>query len=241
MKKNHPTGPLFKWFGSKWLSSKKYPCPEEYDNLFEPFAGSASFALRFWNKKVTIFENNKLLASLWNWLIDEADSKLIMDIPTGLPPYFNIQSLDLSYGQQLLLKHWQRTNNYGNCWTTSPWGHMPGQWTSSTRERVAREVEFVKHWKFEQPTYKEAGFYFIDPPYMYNYKYGSDDFNYVKLVEQISSIPSKSAILACEAICPKTGTVPDYLPFEFFGNRITSRRKKENNHHSKELVYFSEI
>jgi hypothetical protein len=45
-------------------------------------------------------------------------------------------------------------------------------------------------------------------------------------------------IIACEAICPKTGSVPYYLPFVFFQERITSRRKQTENHHSKELVYL---
>ena len=31
------TGPLFKWFGSKWLSSRLYPPPEQ-DVIFEPYS-----------------------------------------------------------------------------------------------------------------------------------------------------------------------------------------------------------
>ena len=34
--------------------------------------------------------------------------------------------------------------------------------------------------------------------------------------------------------------MPDYLPFKFFGERITSRRKAHQNHHSKELIYVRE-
>lgn len=237
--KNEPTGPLFKWFGSKWLSSRKYPTPEE-DSIFEPFAGSASFSLRHWKKKICIYEENKHLQDLWKWLINEATNTSIMEIPCNLPTGFNIKSLDISYGQMLLLKNWQRTNNYGNCWTISPWGNKPGQWTLNTKNRVARDVEFVKDWKFEKPSYTEGGFYFIDPPYQYNYNYGFKQFDYIELLSDIKKIPA-GHILACEAICPKTGTVPNYLPFKFFGDRITSRRKKENNHHSKELMYFDEI
>src|ERR1700722_17049301 len=44
-------------------------------------------------------------------------------------------------------------------------------------------------------------------------------------------------LIVCEAICPKTGAIPDWLPFEFWGSRITSRRKANNNHHSKELIW----
>jgi hypothetical protein len=39
-------------------------------------------------------------------------------------------------------------------------------------------------------------------------------------------------------MCPKTQRVPDYLPFAPFGLRVTSRRKKTENHHSKEYLYY---
>jgi hypothetical protein len=35
-------GPLFKWFGSKWLYSQTLPYTE-YPTIIEPFAGSAAW------------------------------------------------------------------------------------------------------------------------------------------------------------------------------------------------------
>lgn len=232
-------GPLFKWFGSKWLSSKLYP-PPEHDVIFEPFAGSAGYSLRHHEKRVVIWEENEQVRNLWEWLIHCATSTCVLEIPIGVPEGTDIRHLGLTNGQQLLLKHWQRTNNVGNCWTVSPWGNKPGQWTPSTRSRVAEEIHAVKHWKIARILPNVSGTYFLDPPYIYNYRYRFKVFDYGDLVNKIAMIPSGSQIIVCEAACQKTGRIPDWLPFQPFASRITSRRKKNNNHHSKEYLYYEE-
>jgi len=231
------SGPLFKWFGSKWLSSKLYPAPER-DVIFEPFAGSAGYSLRHCEKRVVIWEENEQVRHLWEWLISSATTASVLEIPIGLPEGADIRAIGLMKGQQLLLKHWQRTNNVGDCWTTSPWGNKPGQWTANTRARVAEEIHAVKHWKVEQIRPNLPGTYFLDPPYIYNYRYRFKVFDYGDLVNKIAMIPNGSQIIVCEAACQKTGRVPEYLPFKPFASRITSRRKKNNNHHSNEYLYY---
>jgi hypothetical protein len=97
----------------------------------------------------------------------------------------------------------------------------------------------VRHWRLAQVYPDRPGTYFIDPPYIYNYRYGfkEEDFDHAGLAQKIAMIPSPSQIIVCEAACQKTGRVPEYLPFKPFGSRITSRRKKTENHHSKEYLY----
>jgi len=236
------TGPLFKWFGSKWLSSRLYP-PPEHDIVFEPYAGSAGYSLRHHEKRIVLWESDRNVFALWRWLISEAQSSDVLEIPLGLKTGTDIRELGLTIGQQLLLKHWQRTNNVGECWTTSSWGTKPGQWTANTRARVAEQLHAVKHWKLGRIRWDKPGTYFIDPPYLYNYRYGFDSksFNHATLAANVAKIPRPSQIIVCEAACPKTGQVPTYLPFEPFGERITSRRKKTENHHSKEYVYVEYV
>jgi len=231
-----PVGPMFKWFGSKWGASRYYPKPM-FDYIDEPFAGGAGYSLRYHQKKVRIYDNNPNLIVLWKWLIGEATEDLIRDIPISIKEGTDIRTLGLSDGQAMLMKHWQRTNNVGNCWTVSPWGNKPGQWTANTRARVAEEVHAVKHWEFAPCTFDSADVtYFIDPPYQYNYRYLGGFFDYDNLRKQLSEIPSPRQIIACEAICPKTGKVPDWLDFRAFRRTVTSRRKAENHHHSSELL-----
>jgi site-specific DNA-adenine methylase len=235
------SGPLFKWFGSKWLSSKKLPEPD-YDTIVEPFAGGAGYSLRYYKKKVILCEKDPHISRLWNWLISHAKESDIREIPINIPEGTDIRKIGLSLGQQLLLKTWQRTNNIGDCWTISPWGNKPGQWTENTRARIASEFGAISHWKFASDDglmfMRDKDFeatWFIDPPYEYNYQYKSALVNYDELSYMCTE--SLGQTIVCEAVCPKTNKVPKWLPFKFFGSRITSRRKKDNNHHSKELIW----
>ncbi len=237
------TGPLFKWFGSKWLSAKKLPIPE-YDKIFEPFAGSAGYSLRYADRNVTICEKDLYVYNLWKWLIEEATEASIREIPLNVVEGTDIRTLGLSAGQALLLKTWQRTNNVGGCWSISKWGSLPGQWTANTRARVTSEFHQIKHWKV-LPDYRfiieslDEATWFFDPPYQYNYQYRSDPIDYDRLATLIKSRLGQKIV--CEAVCQKTKKVPTWLPFEFFGDRITSRRKVGENHHSKELIWHQRV
>lgn len=229
--------PLFKSFGSKWSSAKHFPKPFSGSTIFEPFAGSAGYSLNYADHNVVLWEINPLLQELWFWLINEARSVDVLDIPLNVPEGTDIRTLGLSRGQQLLLKNWQRTNNIGNCWTISAWGNKPGQWVKSTRDRVADEIHAVKHWQLRPIDWTEQGTYFCDSPYYYNYKYGIKDFDFVAYAANVGKVPPGSLVICCEAVCPKTQAIPDYLPFQPSHSQVTSRRKASNNHHSKELVY----
>jgi hypothetical protein len=233
------TGPLFKWFGSKWTVSKHYPTPI-HDTIVEPFAGSAGYASRYSSKQVLIAEANVYIRSLWLWLIEEATEAKIREIPINIPEGTDIRELGLSHGQALLLKNWQRTNNVGNCWTISPWGNKPGQWTENTRSRVAEEHNQVKHWRVFDDAYAlmdsgQEGTWFIDPPYKFNYQYKSEPTDYERLARNVYKLNGQ--VIVCEAVCQKTGQVPTWLPFVDFQKTVTSRRKQTNNHHSRELIY----
>ncbi len=233
-------GPLFKCFGSKWQAAKRYPAPE-HDHIIEPYAGGAGYSLNYCDKKVTIWDADPHLSELWRWLISSASAQDVRDIPIGLSVGTDIRTLGLSRGQQLLLKNWQRTNNVGNCWTISPWGSSPGQWTESTRSRVADEVHAVKHWCLWATSWsiEMPATWFVDPPYLYNYRYSRalPEFNHLTLAANVGQIDSRSLVIVCEALEKKTGTLPGYLPFEQSHRSVTSRRKSTQSHHSSEALY----
>lgn len=227
-------GPLFKWFGSKWQAAKRYPKPK-HETIYEPYAGGAGYSLNYTNHNVILWDEDPNLKVLWKWLIDSATDRDIREIPINLTVGADIRKMGLSRGQAMLLKHWQRTNNVGDCWTISPWGNLPGQWTANTRARVADQVGAIKHWQFIQPCdFDSPATWFIDPPYLYNYRYRSElgQFDYQALVSAEQTISRQSQVIICEAV-GKAGQVPDYLPFVPSHKAVNSRRT-----HSKELVYI---
>lgn len=220
------TGPLFKCFGSKWLSSRLLPKPE-YDAIVEPFAGGAGYSLRHYEKSVKLYEKDEQVAFLWRWLIHKATSDKILEIPLNLPVGTDIREIGLSPGQELLLKHWQRTNNVGNCWTVSSWGHLPGMWTANSRARVAEEHCAIRHWQCAGDDWHAAfdgrlATFLVDPPYQYNYQYRQPPIDYEELAQ--SCLSATGQIVVCEAVCPKSGRLPMWLPFVPWAERVTSRR-----------------
>ena len=234
------TGPLFKWFGSKWTASRYYPEPT-FDTIVEPFAGGAGYSLRYHGKHVILAESNENIYKLWSWLINDATEQSIREIPLNLPEGTDVRTIGLDEGQTLLLKNWQRTNNVSGCWTISSWGNLPGQWTENTRSRVASEFYNVKHWQVRldgialmETTTKPCS-WFVDPMYQYNYQYSAKPLDYVKLGTTINDLVGQ--VIVCEAVCQKTGKVPDWLPFVSFRKSVTSRRKESENHHSSELIF----
>jgi hypothetical protein len=238
--------PLFKWFGSKWSGAKHYPNPVN-DVLCEPYAGGAGYSLNHSDRQVHLWDIDPHLQVLWPWLIKEATTQLVLDIPLAVPEGTDIRTLGLSLGQATLLKSWQRTNSVGDCWTVSKWGHLPGQWTANTRARVADQVNAIKHWKFGPPSTSwpkpDVGShtYFVDPPYEFNYRYKSSlsPLFFSKLGQRCVKLGELGhQVIACEAI-GKNGETPTYLPFVASHSQVTSRRKTENSHHSKELVWIS--
>jgi hypothetical protein len=240
-----PTGPLFKWFGSKWMNARYCPKPS-HSTVIEPFAGGAGYSLRYADRSVILAEVNDHVYDLWKWLIEDATAQDVADIPLDLEVGYDITSLPLSYGQKLLLKNWQRTNNVGDCWTVSPWGNKPGQWTANTRKRVAKDISCVSHWQVSRDGFtllesdlsdRQDITWFIDPVYQYNYTYRlKTPFPYDRLASAVSKL--KGEVIVCEAVCPKTGATPTYLPFTYFRSSVTSRRAQGNHTHSKELLYY---
>jgi hypothetical protein len=232
--------PLFKQFGSKWSSTKAgiYPAPK-HRAITEQFCGAAGYSLNFSDRKVFLYDADPMILKLWSWLISEATEEQIRAIPLNLPEGLDVRTIGLTEGQALLLKHWQRTNNCGNCWTISPWGNKPGQWTENTRARVAEEFEAVRHWTvLAQP----VGFFpdathFVDPPYVGNYAYKLPQIDHVRLGKECQS--GAGQIIVCEGL-GKDGSEPEWLPFAPAASRVTSRRKSSQSHHRMEYIWTNE-
>jgi site-specific DNA-adenine methylase len=58
---------MFNYYGSKSKIVDYYP-PPKFDKLIEPFAGSARYSLKWWNKQVTICDLNEDVIDVWKWL-----------------------------------------------------------------------------------------------------------------------------------------------------------------------------
>ena len=208
--------PFWRYYGGKWLGAPKYPKPE-FDTIIEPFAGAAGYSLRYYDKNIILIEKYPIIANIWKYLINVSSEEIlsiplvenIADLPGWVPDEaknligFLLNSATvspsstLSAGLKRLIKN----------------GHDFYGWSEKARNRVAKQVNFIRHWKIIEGDYTEApvieATYFIDPPYQKMGKYYKHKINdYKSLALWCKSLPGQ--VIVCE------GKDADWLPFKPF-------------------------
>ena len=58
---------MFSYYGSKSKIVQYYPSPT-CDKIIEPFAGSARYSLRYWEKDILLVDKYKEIVDIWNYL-----------------------------------------------------------------------------------------------------------------------------------------------------------------------------
>src|SRR5262245_36087938 len=158
---------IFKYYGSKHRIIPHYPEPR-HKLIVEPFAGSASYALRYEDRDVLLCETDPEVYELWRGLLS-ADPRDVLALPVNLPVGLDIRTLDIPLWGQYLIKYNQRVG-MSKCWTISTWGNRRGFWSEHDRDRIADRLPRLQHWQVtnesivDKPISGEAT-WFIDPPY----------------------------------------------------------------------------
>lgn len=160
--------PFFSYFGGKWSLAPLYPKPE-HDLIIEPFAGSAGYASRYSDRDVILVEHAPHVAHMWRWLI-AASVDEVMALP------LDVNATDgLADAPRELIAFWcARGRTRGARTAKSSWmtdGRWPTSfWGESIRERIAKQVTKIRHWKVIEGDYTSApdarATWFVDPPYI---------------------------------------------------------------------------
>jgi len=234
-----PLRPFFSYYGSKWLLAKHYPQPE-HDLIIEPFAGSAGYATRYHDRNVVLSDTNPIIAGVWNYLI-KSRASTIMKLPA---PVDCVDDLHACQEARWLVGFWLGRASHGPRRTLSAWGR-DGRWPmcfwgESIRERIARQVEYIRHWKVHHTSYENfyppvlkhvKATWFVDPPYERQGKYyNGEALNYPALAEWCRE--RRGQVIVCENEGAK------WLPFKPFRTaRANSSRGKGRVSH--EVIWTS--
>lgn len=199
---------MFSYYGSKSKIVHLYPRPK-FDKIIEPFAGSARYSLKYFDRDVLLVDKYEVIVRIWKWL-QQASSKDILSLPV-LKQGETIDRNDFDCIEQAWLM-----------------GFIVNQGVSSPRLTVSsmateikmkRQIKFIaanlfkiKHWNIELGTYEdipnEQATWFIDPPYQFGGEYywtGNKHIDYSSLAPWCQS--REGQIIICE------NTKANWMPF----------------------------
>ena len=228
--------PFFTFYGGKWRAAPHYT-PPAYETIIEPFAGAAGYSVRWPRKKVILVEKDPKVAAVWRYLI-KANEKEILGIPL-IKMDQSVDDLPVCEEIRYLVGFWLNKATASPCKTPGAWmreGLRPKSfWGPDIRDRVARQVESISHWKLIEGGYEEApnieATWFVDPPYQKAgklYRYNSSKINFSELADWCKKLSGQVTV------CENDGA--DWLPFEYFRD-IKSTEGRSGKSKSKEAVW----
>jgi hypothetical protein len=153
---------MFSYYGAKTKIVDIYPAPT-YDHIVEPFAGSARYALKYWEHEVTLYETYPKVLAIWRYLKEATEQDIL-----GLPDVKigdDIRTFEsLSPAERWLMGYQlQRGNARPGCLVNARC-----RWNVD-KIRIASEVHKVKHWTIQGRSGMDdhwgGATYFVDPPY----------------------------------------------------------------------------
>jgi hypothetical protein len=195
---------VFSYYGSKSKVVHLYPKPE-YGKIIEPFAGSARYALRWFDRDVLLVDKYEVIVRVWKYL-QQASSSDIMGLPdveTGQ----SIADMSLTEEERSLIGF---NINKGSAQPKLKAQQFNG-WYNSKRW-IADNLFKIRHWEIRHGTYDEIpnakATWFIDPPYQFGgqwYVKGNQGITFCDLAAWCQS--RHGQVIVCE------NTKADWLPF----------------------------
>lgn len=197
---------MFSYYGSKSKVVHLYPRPE-YGRIIEPFAGSARYSLRWFDRDVLLIDKYEVIVKVWKYL-QQASQADIMGLPE--PKYKeSIEKYDLSEGEHLLMGFMVAGGVCEPQHTVQKFSDIPAQ-----KSWIASQLFKIRHWEIRIGSYEDApdmeATWFIDPPYQVGgerYKVGryKDALNFGRLRQWCESRAGQ--VIVCE------NTKATWLPF----------------------------
>jgi len=176
---------MWSYYGRKWKIVSKYPEPK-FDTIIEPFAGTASYSYKYWEKDVVLVDAFDKIVRIWKYLQQAQPEDILR-----LPDVGNMENIDGKHNWLCEEERWLigYSINNGSTIPKKTAGRMNFNSWNRDKKRIAKDLYKIRHWKIEQGTYKDienqSATWFIDPPYQHNkYKYGyNESINYYELGE----------------------------------------------------------
>lgn len=204
---------MWSYYGAKTNIVKLYPKPK-HDKIIEPFAGSARYALEYFEKEVLLVDKYEPIIIIWKWL-QQCSPKDILDLPR-IKAGENINKIKFDCEAARLFMGYCIGFGFTTPRDTATprLGNRPNQ-LNYTLNRIAKSLFKIKHWQFSCDSYEnvvnEKATWFIDPPYQHGghaYARNNKKINFPHLAQWSRS--RLGQVIVCE------NTKADWMDFKPF-------------------------
>lgn len=201
---------MWSYYGSKSKIVNCYPPPKK-DKIIEPFAGSARYSLKYFDRDVHLNDKYEVIVRIWKYL-QQCSENDIMKLPElKLGQKINRNDFDC-IEQAWLMGFLAQNGTSSPNLTVTLFGATSGG-IKMKKKKIISQLFKIKHWKITQIDYTELenenATWFIDPPYFnggHCYKYSNKMIDYNKLADWCKSRTGQ--VIVCE------NTKANWLPFK---------------------------
>lgn len=203
---------MWSYYGAKTNIVDLYP-PPKYGTVIEPFAGSARYALKYWDREVILIDKYAALIGIWKWL-QECSEKDILSLPRpgrgdDLRNYKFDNQEQLDFMGFLVGCGAERPRFTP---TERKTVHRPNH-VNYNLQRIAKNLFKIRNWTITLGDYYDApdltATWFIDPPYQFGgqaYVMSSKKIDFPALSDWSQS--RQGQVIVCE------NTKADWMAFK---------------------------
>lgn len=188
---------MFSYYGSKSKIVDLYP-PPKYGKIIEPFAGSARYSLKYWDRDVLLVDKYQVIIDVWEFLKNSSKSD-ILKLPR-LNTGQTIDNYELSDIERKFMGFMVQDGTTGMRRTAS---YFAVKRMDEKFNFIIENLHKIKHWQLKLCSYEdlqnEDATWFIDPPYQFGgheYKCSNKTINFNALSDWCKS--RKGQVIVCE-------------------------------------------
>ncbi|MGB1041629.1 MAG: hypothetical protein ACPGVD_12200 [Flavobacteriales bacterium] len=162
---------MWSYYGSKSKLVHYYPKPK-FDLIIEPFAGSAKYSLKYFEKDVLLIDKYEKLVRIWKWL-QKCSINDIKKLPSPkLGEAINREMFDCD--EQFWLMGFIVQDGV-NAPRKTVSKFVANRNIETKKKNIYENLFKIKHWEIKHGTYEDIqntkATWFIDPPYQYGGEY----------------------------------------------------------------------
>ena len=223
---------MWSYYGSKTNLIKYYP-PPKFNKIIEPFAGTARYSLKYFDKDILLVDKYEIIINIWKWL-QKCSPNDIKKLPR------------LTHNEKISSYKFDCIEAEHLCGFLVGFSNKRPRKTGSTKlsqrpnfmnyrlNQIADNLFKIKHWTIELGSYEsisnQKATWFVDPPYNSEagkrYVFNSNGIDYIELAKWCKN--RMGQIIVCE------GINANWLPFKSMAVQRTNKKM------STEVIWCNE-